>query len=145
MKESYINYQPEVAEGNQESFVINSIRPELNYISSNPVRASILHLLVGNKDLNHTMQVEEISKRLGKRHSVIIYHLERLLNWNVVKIVKSTQYGNTEKRVIWGLNLDYPNLVKEVYSRVLKLFFTQKELDKMCSINRNTRHKSDAV
>ena len=137
MRESYIEDQE--TEENVENLMINSLRPELNYISSNPVRACIVHLLVNNKDLNHTMQVEEIAKKLGKRHSVIIYHLERLLSWNIVKIIKAVQYGDTEKRVIWGLNLEYPNLVKEIYSRILKFFFTQKELDKMCSINTNTR------
>lgn len=123
-----------------EEFLISSLRPEFNYICSNPIRASIIHMLVGNKDLGHTMQVEEIARRLGKRHSVVIYHLERLTDWKIVKIVKSVEYGDTEKRTIWGLNIDYPDLIREIYSRVLKFFFTQKELDKMCSINRNVRN-----
>ncbi len=124
-----------------ESIVISSIRPELNYITSNPVRASIIHLLVNNNDLGHTMQVEEIAKRLGKRHSVIIYHLERLLAWNIVRVVKSVKYGDTEKRVIWGLRTEYPNLIKEVYSRIVKYFFTQKQLDKMCNLNSTVRQR----
>jgi DNA-binding transcriptional ArsR family regulator len=140
MKGSYLNEHVETQEKEVEDFIINSMKPEMNAISSNPVRAAIIHLLVKSSDLNHTMQVEEIAKRLGKRHSVIIYHLERLLEWKIVKIVKSIRYGNTQKRVIWGLNLEYPNLIKEVYSRILKLFFTQKELEKMCSINTNARY-----
>jgi len=124
-----------------EEFLMSTLRPELNYICSNPVRACIMHMLVANKDLGHTMQVEDIARRIGKRHSVVIYHLERLLEWRIVKIIKSVEYGNTEKRTIWGLNLEYPNLMREVYTRILKFFFTQKELDKMCSINRNVRRQ----
>lgn len=124
---------------NVEDFLISALRPELNYISSNHIRACIIHLLVNNRDLNHTMQVEEIARRLGKRHSVIIYHLERLLAWKIVEVVRSVEYGNTEKRTIWGLNLEYPNLIREIYSRILKFFFTQEELDDMCSINKSVR------
>ncbi len=122
-----------------EEFFITSLRPELNYICSNPVRACIMHMFINNRELGHTMQVEDIARRIGKRHSIVIYHLERLSNWKVVKVVKSVRYGNTEKRSIWGLNLEYPNLIREVYSRILKLFFTQKELNTMCSINKSTR------
>ena len=128
-----------LVDGQSEEFFIYSLRPELNYICSNPVRASIIHMLVNNKDLGHTMQVEEIARRLGKRHSIIIYHLERLFSWKILRIVKSVKYGNTEKRTIWGLNLEYPNLMREVYSHILKLFFTQQELNEMCSINKNVR------
>ena len=124
---------------NMEEFLISALRPELNYISSNHIRACIIHLLVNNRDLDHTMQVEEIARRLGKRHSVIIYHLERLLSWKIVKVVKSVEYRNAGKRTIWGLNLEYPNLIREIYSRILKFFFTEKELDKMCNINKNVR------
>jgi len=127
---------------NAEDFIMSALRPELNYICSNPIRACIIHLLVKNKDLNHTIRVEEIAHRLGKRHSVVIYHLERLTAWRIVKIVKSVRYGELgEKRSIWGLNLDYPNIIREVYTRVLKVFFTQKELDRMCSINKNIRYR----
>jgi DNA-binding transcriptional ArsR family regulator len=132
-----------VPEENVEDFVVSALRPELNYICSNPIRACIIHMLVKNKDLNHTIRVEEIAHKLGKRHSVVIYHLERLMDWKIVKIVKSVKYGDAgEKRSIWGLNLDYPNLVREVYTHILKVFYTQKELDKMCSVNRNIRYDS---
>jgi len=125
-----------------ENYFVSIIRPELNRICANPVRACIIHMLVQNKDLNHTIQVEEIAKRLGKRHSVIIYHLERLMDWRITKVARPIKYGEGEKRSIWGLNLDYPTLVREVYSRTLKLFYTQKQLDKMCSINKNVRKNS---
>jgi DNA-binding transcriptional ArsR family regulator len=128
-----------LADRQTEDFLISSLRPELNYICSNPIRACIIHMLVENRDLGHTIQVEEIARRLGKRHSVMIYHLERLLEWRIVRVVKTVKHGDIEKRTIWGLNLEYPNLIREVYSRMLKLFFTQKELNKLCSINKNVR------
>jgi DNA-binding transcriptional ArsR family regulator len=121
-------------------YLLSLIKPELNQICSNPVRACIIHMLVQNKDLDHTMQVEEMSKRLGKRHSVIIYHLERLEDWGIVHVVKKSRYGDEGvKRRIWGLNLNYPTMVKDIYGRILKHFYTQKQLEKMCAINQNVR------
>jgi DNA-binding transcriptional ArsR family regulator len=122
----------------EESF-INAIRPELNFIASNPVRASILHLLTSAADLNHSMQVEEMAFRIGKRHSVIIYHLEQLANWKIVEVVKSGRYGIKGRRNIWGLNMKFPNLISSVYSRIIKFFYTQNELEKMCNVNTNVR------
>ena len=126
---------------NDETFIISSLRPEFNYICSNPTRAAIIHMLVQSTDSNHTMQVEEMAQRLGKRHSIIIYHLEQLYKWKIVDVVKLTKYGDSAKRSLWGLNLSYPNLVRELYSRVLKAFFTYDELEKMCSVNKNVRIK----
>ena len=123
---------------NEESIIFN-VRPEFNRITYNSIRASIIHLLVKSKDLNHTLSVEEIAYKLGKRHSVVIHHLEKLSDWNIVGVVKSFKYGNRNKRSIWGLNLKYPNLIQNVYSHMLKTFYTQNELDKMCNINKCTR------
>ena len=123
---------------NEESFLFN-LRPELNRICYNPTRASIIHLLVKSKELNHALSVEEISHKLGKRHSVVIHHLERLADWKIVNIVKTYQYGRKQKRSIWGLNLKYPNVVQNVYSHMLKTFYTANELDRMCCINKNVR------
>lgn len=127
----------DVAE-NEDSMIFN-LRPEFNRICYNPIRASIIHLLVKSKDLNYCLSVEEISHRLGKRHSVVIHHLEKLLYWKIVDIVKSFKHGNKHRRSIWGLNMKYPNLVQSVYSHMLKTFYTTNELDKMCCINKNIR------
>jgi hypothetical protein len=132
-------------EKNVEYLLTNSLRPELNYICANPIRACIIHLMAKNRDLNHTIRVEELAQKLGRRHSVIIYHLERLKDWKIVKVIKAVQYGDEgQKRSIWGLNMDYPNLVREVYTRIVKVFFTEKELDSMSSVNRNVREKEKA-
>jgi DNA-binding transcriptional ArsR family regulator len=122
-----------------EDSVLYSIRPEFNRICYNPIRASIIHLLVKSKDLNHALSVEEIANKIGKRHSVVIHHLEKLMEWKVVDVVKSYKYGNRQKRSIWGLNLKYPNLIQSVYSHMIKTFYNVNELDRMCCINKDVR------
>jgi DNA-binding transcriptional ArsR family regulator len=123
---------------NEES-IIYSLRPEFNIISYNSIRASIIHLLVKSKELNHSLSVEEIAYKLGKRHSIVIHHLEKLFKWKVVDVIRSFKYGNKERRSIWGLNMKYPNLVQDIYSHMLKTFYTVNELDRMCSANKNVR------
>jgi len=122
-----------------EDRLINILRPKLSYICYNPVRAGILHLMVKSPELNHALSVEEISRKLGKRHSVIIHHLEKLKEWDIVEVVKSSKYGIKQRRKIWGLNLKYPNLIAQVYSHLLRTFFTASDLKKICSVNRNVR------
>ena len=122
----------------EESLIFN-LRPEFNRICYNPIRASIIHLLVKARELNHSLSVEDISHRLGKRHSVIIHHLEKLMDWKIVNIVRSYKYGRKRKRSIWGLNLEYPNLIQNVYSHLLKTFYTVNELDELCSVNKRVR------
>jgi DNA-binding transcriptional ArsR family regulator len=123
---------------NEES-IIYSLRPEFNRICYNSIRASIIHLLVKTKELNHSLCVEEISHRLGKRHSVIIHHLEKLMDWKIVDVVKTYKYGRKQRRSIWGLNLRYPNLIKDVYSYLLKTFYTISELEELCNVNQTAR------
>lgn len=123
---------------NEDSMIFN-LRPEFNRICYNSIRASIIHLLVKSKELNHSLSVEEIAYRLGKRHSVVIHHLEKLNQCKIVEIIRLLKYGDKERRSIWGLNMKYPNLVQNIYSHMLKTFYTANELDKMCCINKNIR------
>ena len=123
----------------EEDKLMNMIRPELNKICFNGIRASILHLLFNKKDLGYCMSVERLSHKLGKRHSVILYHLEKLEKWRIVKVVKKYNHGDIERRSIWGLNKNFPNLVSEVYSYMLRTFYTMEELEDMCSVNLNVR------
>jgi len=136
MNRTLLNTQDSVE--NEEN-IINSLRPEFNRICYNSIRASIIHLLVKSKDLNHALSVEEIAHRLGKRHSVVIHHLEKLLDWRIVDVVRSFRYGRKEKRSIWGLNLKYPSLIQSVYTYLLKTFYTINELEEMCNVNKNAR------
>ena len=123
---------------NEDSMIFN-LRPEFNRICYNSIRASIIHLLVKSKELNHSLSVEEIAYKLGKRHSVVIHHLEKLNQCKIVEIIRLLKYGDKERRSIWGLNMKYPNLVQNIYSHMLKTFYTANELDKMCCINKNIR------
>jgi DNA-binding transcriptional ArsR family regulator len=122
-----------------EDSVLYFVRPEFNRICYNPIRASIIHLLIKSKDLNHALSVEEIANKIGKRHSVVIHHLEKLMEWKIVDVVKSYKYGNRQKRSIWGLNLKYPNLIQNIYSHMIKTFYNVNELDRMCCVNKNVR------
>jgi len=122
-----------------EDSIIYSLRPEFNRICYNSLRASIIYLLIKSKNLNHALSVEEIAYRLGKRHSVVIYHLESLSRWKIVEVIKSSKYGNRERRSIWGLNLKYPKLIQEIYFHMSKTFYTTKDFESMCNINKNVR------
>jgi len=132
-----LSIENEVTE-DEENLIIR-LRPEFNRICYNSIRASIIHLLMKSKDLNHSLSVERIAHNLGKRHSVIIHHLERLQDWRLVDVVKHDVYGTKKKRSIWGLNLNYPNLIKEIYVYLLKTFYTVEELERLCSLNINVR------
>jgi len=125
-------------ENNNEAY-LNSLKPEFNRICYNSIRASIIHLLVKSKDLNYSLSVEEIAHKLGKRHSVVIHHLEKLMEWGIVGVVKEYKYGSKKKRSIWGLNLKYSNLIKDLYSYMVKTFYTVEDLEEICNINKNVR------
>jgi len=129
----------EAASQREEEQIISELKPKFNYVCSNPVRAGILHMMLKASDTDHTLQVEELAERLGKRHSMIIYHLEQLENWKLVSVVVNNKYGSKHKRSIWGLNKKYPNLLLKIYAHMLKTFYTQRELDKVCSVNKNLR------
>ena len=129
---------------NEDSMIFN-LRPEFNRICYNSIRASIIHILVKSKELNHSLSVEEIAYRLGKRHSVVIHHLEKLNQCKIVEIIRLLKYGDKERRSIWGLNMKYPNLVQTVYTHMLKTFYTANELDRLCSINKDARSEIDVV
>jgi DNA-binding transcriptional ArsR family regulator len=129
---------------NEDSMIFN-LRPEFNRICYNSIRASIIHLLVKSKELNHSLSVEEIAYKLGKRHSVVIHHLEKLNQCKIVEIIRLLKYGDKERRSIWGLNMKYPNLVQTVYTHMLKTFYTANELDRLCSINKDARSEIDVV
>lgn len=138
MTQILIRAQGAVSEDMEER-IINQLRPELNLICYNPIRACIIHLMIKAYPLNHSMRVEDLAKKLGKRHSVVIHHLEQLSRWNLVHVVKNSNYGNKQRRSIWGLNLKFPNLLYNVYGHILKFFYTQDELEKMSSINKSVR------
>jgi len=108
---------------------------DLNFISSNLTRASILHLLIKSKETKYSLSLNEISFRLGKYHRVVTHHLEKLQEYGLVEVVKNSN----KKRKIWGLNLSKVDLIKEVYAHILKNFFTLAQLERACSVNKKLR------
>ena len=122
-------------ENEYENFILNYIRPEFNKICFNSVRASIIHTLFVSKDLNYCLSVEEIAKKLGKRHSVILYHLEKLEKWKIVKVARKYKHGGIERRSVWGLNDKLPNVVSGVYNYMLTTFYTTKELNELSTFS----------
>lgn len=110
-----------------EELIINKFRPLLNFICSNQTRAGIIYLLVNSKVTNHTLTVSSLCKKLNSHHSTILYHLERLKEWGVVK----PWNFNSKKRTYWSLNLKFPNWVSEIYAHLRSNCFTEKELNQL--------------
>jgi DNA-binding transcriptional ArsR family regulator len=118
----------------QKRQVERKIWADLNFICSNVTRVAILYLLMKSKETAHSLSLNEISFKLGKYHRVITHHLEKLQEYGLVEIIKSSK--NNKRRKIWGLNLEKADLIKEIYAHTLKNFFTQATLEKACSVNK---------
>jgi len=115
------------------------IRAEMSFICNNPVRAAIVYLLMKMKNSDHCSNVEQMSHKLGKNHSIILHHLEKLAEYGLVEIVRSVKYGDKVKRKIWGLNLTRIELIREVYTYITKFCFTVSQLEKLINVNKTSR------
>jgi DNA-binding transcriptional ArsR family regulator len=124
---------------NSEKGVIQNFIPDIIEICSNPVRAGIIHLLIKSPSTGHSLKVEDIAFRLGTYHRIILHHLERLKNWEIVDIKRQKKYGNKTKRSVWGLNLKYPNWIFEVYDSI-KSGYSEAELRRICNRNKSMRN-----
>jgi DNA-binding transcriptional ArsR family regulator len=113
--------------------------PEIGVICSNPVRAGIRYLLVSSPETMHSMKVEDLAFKLGTRQSIIIHHLERLSDWKLVEVKKNQKYGKSTRRSIWGLDLRYSTWILECYKNLRNHFFSEKDLYKMTTVNKNLR------
>lgn len=113
------------------------IYADLGFICSNLTRASILHLLINSKKTGYSLPVKEISHRLGKHHKIVIHHLEILEDYGIVHVVKRSRNG--KRRIIWGLSLGKPELIKEIYSHIVRYFFSLPELERATRINKKIR------
>jgi len=125
----------------EELKIIKEFSPQMSIICSNPIRAGILHLLINSPESLHSMQVEELCFRLGIKPSVCIHHLEKLSEWKLIEVKKTSKYGEKNRRSIWGLNLKHPNWILECYKNIREFFFTEKELEEITSKNRDFRNK----
>lgn len=120
--------------------ILTQFLPEISSICSNKIRAGILHLLISSPETMHSMQVEELSFKLGIRQSVCIHHLEKLNKWKLIEVKKSQKYGNKSRRSIWGLDLRHPNWILECYKAIRSFFFTEKELIEITTKNKSFRN-----
>ena len=127
-----------------EREVIQTFLPETVEILRNPIRAGIVHLLVNSPNTGHSMKVEQLAYKFGTYHRIIIYHLEKLQNWKLVTVKKSSSYGKKTKRSIWGLDLKYPNWVLEVYSSIQQAF-EKDNIEEIYNKNINIRGDTSRV
>jgi len=130
----------EPVDENSELQVMMEFLPQIRVICNNKIRAGILHLLINSPESLHSMQVEELCFRLGIKPSVCIHHLEKLNEWKLVEVKKTSKYGEKNRRSIWGLNLKHPNWILECYKNIRDYFFTEKELEEITSRNKDFRN-----
>lgn len=128
---------------NVDFYVTTTFLPEIRTICSNRIRASILHLLINSPDTLHSMKVEELAYKIGVRPRIIIYHLEKLNEWKLVSVRKNQNYGDKQRRSIWGIDLRHPNWVLECYEAIMTHFFDENELDELTKKNKSFRKNSD--
>ncbi|MFH7880424.1 MAG: ArsR family transcriptional regulator [Candidatus Aenigmatarchaeota archaeon] len=114
-----------------------AIYADLDFICSNLTRVAILYLLIKSSITDHSLSVERISYHLGKNHRVVLHHLEKLKEYGIVNVVKTSKNG--KRRKIWGLVKEKIDLIKEIYLYATRNFFTQAQLEKACNINKKVR------
>lgn len=107
------------------------IRADLDHLCSRPVRIAILHLLLNSVESGHCLSLKRIAQRLGKRPSLIHYHLKELERYGLVEQVSR----RSKHCKSWGLCMHNMEGVKLVYAYALRNFYTQRELEKFCNSN----------
>jgi len=106
-------------------------------LCSNKNRVGILHLL--RKSPKQELQAEKIANKLGISHRTALYHLNILLDCNLVEIRKYRKKGSLMLRSIWGINRRNRENVDMFFSKVIERFDAD-ELDNI--INKNTARRS---
>lgn len=100
-------------------------------VCSNMNRVCILHLLKNSP--NNEMQAEEMSYRLSLSHRTVLYHLDILLDYELVEVRKFRKRGAKMLRSVWGLRSKNGHLNK-VFSNIDEQF-NCKELNKRIAMN----------
>ena len=85
---------------------IDSIEASLksDIVASNINRVAILHLL--RSCPKKEMQAEKMSQILGISHRTVLYHLDVLEDYELVKVSGFRRKGKKMLRSVWGLNLE---------------------------------------
>jgi len=90
----------------QRNGKIDSIEASLkgDIVCSNINRVAILHLLRSSP--KREMQAEKMSQMLGISHRTVLYHLDVLEEYDLVKVSGFRRKGQKMLRSVWGLNLE---------------------------------------
>ncbi len=91
------------------------LRADSEFIFSNSVRVSIINYLLNSSITGHSASLNKLSSSLGKRPSLIHYHLKLLEEYNIVKPISSSG----RKVRTWGLNTEYLNALKNLMNMVI--------------------------
>jgi DNA-binding transcriptional ArsR family regulator len=85
---------------------IDSIEISLksDVVASNINRVAILHLL--RTCPRREMQAERIAKSIGVSHRTVLYHLDILEDYDLVRVSGFRRKGQKMLRSVWGLNIE---------------------------------------
>lgn len=100
---------------------IESIEASLksDIVASNANRVAILHLL--RNCPKREMQAEKLAQMIGVSHRTVLYHLDVLENYELVKVSGFRKKGRKMLRSVWGLNLENGQMEK-VFRNIEKKF-----------------------
>ena len=93
-------------------------------------------MLFRSPQTNYSMQVERMAERMGVRHSLVLYHLDKLHGWKLVVPIKHA--ASSSKRNVWQLNLNYPTILQVVHSYLTEMY-TPAELTELSNKNKSFR------
>ncbi|HJW97453.1 MAG TPA: helix-turn-helix domain-containing protein [archaeon] len=116
---------------------IDSIEASLksDIVASNINRVAILHLL--RSCPKKEMQAEKMSQILGISHRTVLYHLDVLEDYELVKVSGFRKKGQKMLRSVWGLNLE--NGQAERLFRNIERKFPPEEIRKLIKSGRYAR------
>jgi DNA-binding transcriptional ArsR family regulator len=100
---------------------IESIEASLksDIVSSNINRVAILHLL--RNCPKREMQAEKLAQMIGVSHRTVLYHLDVLENYELVKVAGFRKKGRKMLRSVWGLNIENGQMEK-IFRHIEKKF-----------------------
>ena len=93
---------------------------ESEFICGNRTRAAILLALASSKRTAYSLSLKELSRKLKKKPSIILYHLKVLEEYDIVEVLKFSKSG--KRRRVWGLNLGKRELLELVLKKIAKLY-----------------------
>lgn len=128
------NVQQLTRKGNEEEkrWVLEN-KDLIDKIIRNERRVGILYLLA--KSEQGFLKPKEMAYKLGVYPRSVMYHLDKLLGWNLVKIHSRDQRGYRKE---FELNDKFPNWVELVLKKGI-ITHGEKNLQKIISVNKKQR------